>query len=229
MSLPTFTWISEHALRVALGDQISEESHARVCSAFAAVAAARIPGLLDTVPAYTTILLIFDPRTLDAARAEGLVRDAIARAGSRAVPPGRTISIPVCYDADFALDLDEVSAALGLLRDEIIGLHSGTAYSVHCVGFSPGFAYLAGLPARLEISRLDSPRTRVPAGSVAIAGKQAGIYPRATPGGWRIIGRTPLTVFDAHREAPSTLRLGDRVLFVPITRAEFERQLRGSA
>ncbi|MBL8744821.1 MAG: 5-oxoprolinase subunit PxpB, partial [Phycisphaerae bacterium] len=141
---------------------------------------------------------------------------------SHALPaPARRIVIPVCYEADCAPDLMEVAAMHRVEASEVVRLHSSAVYTVQFIGFSPGFAYLAGLPRRLETPRLERPRTRVPAGSIGLAGMQTGVYPRSTPGGWRIIGRTPLRMFDAARAEASTLALGDCVRFQPITRAEF--------
>ena len=143
------------------------------------------------------------------------------------------MTIPVWYDPEAGLDLPALASELHLSPDEIVALHSGTEYRVFMLGFKPGFPYMGTLPERLAAPRLASPRTAVPAGSVAIAGRQTGIYSVRSPGGWRILGRTPLTLFDAQREEPFLLRAGDRVRFEPIDRTRFleleERRPRGGA
>jgi KipI family sensor histidine kinase inhibitor len=132
------------------------------------------------------------------------------------VAPGRLVEIPVRYGGADGPDLGEVAAHAGLTESQVVVLHASVEYDVYMVGFSPGFPYLAGLPERLAMPRRATPRVRVPAGSVAIGGLQTGVYPLASPGGWRLIGRTPLPLFDPRREPPVLLSLGDRVRFVPV-------------
>jgi inhibitor of KinA len=143
------------------------------------------------------------------------------RASGAAVKP-RLIEVPVCYDAEFAPDLETVAQHCGLAPNEVVARHAAARYGVRCVGFTPGFPFLGGLPSQLATPRRKSPRTAVPAGSVAIGGPQTGIYPLRSPGGWNIIGRTPLRLFDVTREPAALLRAGDRVRFVSIGREEFE-------
>jgi inhibitor of KinA len=135
----------------------------------------------------------------------------------------RIVDIPVCYDPEFALDLDDVAHHTGLSPKEIADLHQRASYRVNCVGFTPGFPYLSGLPARLAVPRRAVPRKEIAAGSVAIGGSQTGIYPVKSPGGWNIIGRTPLSLFDPSKNPPALLGAGDGVRFRAITRAEFEK------
>lgn len=221
------SWIGDRYLRLALGDDMSLATHRRVRAAFERLRSSIVPGLVDLVPAYATILISFNLAGLDAAQAE---RDVMAvLEGFEAeveTNPQRVIEVPVCYEGECAPDLDGVSALLGITREEIVSLHSGGSYVVHFVGFSPGFPYLGGLSPRLSTARLERPRVRVPAGSIGIAGGQTGIYPQATPGGWRLIGRTPLRLFDARRAAPSLLTMGDTVRFVPIAPDRF-REMAG--
>jgi inhibitor of KinA len=138
------------------------------------------------------------------------------------LPEPREVEIPVCYGGDFGPDLREVAASRGLSPEQVIELHTSTSYLVYFLGFVPGFAYLGELPEALVTPRLGSPRKKVPAGSVGIAGNQTGVYPFETPGGWRLLGRTPLAMFRADREHLSVLSIGDRVRFVPILRELFE-------
>ena len=134
----------------------------------------------------------------------------------------RTVDIPVCYGGAFGPDLESVAELHGIPADEVVRMHSAATYTVYFLGFVPGFGYLGGLPDALRTPRLSSPRTRVPAGSVGIAGSQAGVYPFSTPGGWRLLGTTPLRMFQKDREGMSLLAIGDEVRFRPISAAEFE-------
>jgi inhibitor of KinA len=134
----------------------------------------------------------------------------------------RTVEIPVCYDPKFALDLEHVARHAQISPSEVVELHSAADYRVHCLGFTPGFPYLAGLPKKLATPRRVTPRKEIPGGSVAIGGAQAGIYPQRSPGGWNVIGRTPLRLFDPQKDPPALLRSGDRVRFRPIKQDEFE-------
>jgi inhibitor of KinA len=185
---------------------------------------AQIPGVIELVPAYTTIGVFLDSTgegTFDELRAgieRALERDLDA-VPARVIP---TIEVPVCYENEFAPDLDEVAQHTGLSHDEIVRRHTDATYRVSCVGFTPGFPYLSGLPRELATPRRASPRKEVPAGAVAIGGTQTGIYPRKSPGGWNIIGRTPLRLFDVQRDPPALFHAGDRVRFRKISRQEFE-------
>jgi inhibitor of KinA len=129
--------------------------------------------------------------------------------------------VPVCYGGEWGPDLETIGRAHGLSADEVVSVHSGAEYLVSAVGFTPGFPYLSGLPERLHTPRRETPRTRVPAGSVAIGGAQTGIYPFETPGGWNLIGRTPWRLFNPHARPPTLLQVGDRVRFRPITSGEY--------
>jgi len=196
-----------------------------------AIALARISGVVDIVPAYTTVLLIFDPMATDPVRLENDVRAAISASGQTPWE-SREITIPVVYGGEFGPDLEFVAYHTGLSPQEVVHRHAAATYIVACMGFAPGWAYLLGLPPELETPRLPNPRTRVPAGSVGIGGAQTGVYPLETPGGWRLIGRTPLRMFDPERAEPALLRPGDAVRFVPITPEQFrsiERDLGSGA
>ncbi len=186
--------------------------------------AAAIPGILEFAPSYTTIGLFLDPRRIDdPERLQKQIQDALRSPGAPASSPStRELEVPVCYDDDFAPDLAEVAQRAGLSVDEVIGCHSAATYRVSCVGFTPGFPYLSGLPPELATPRRASPRKEIPAGSVAIGGAQAGIYPRKSPGGWNIIGRTPVRLFDVRGEPPAMFQAGDRVRFRRISRQEFD-------
>lgn len=225
------SWFGDRCLRICFGNQNTAETRALVFSAFQMIDEADVEGCFSATPAYTTLHVRFDP--LAVREPERIIRSILDSPYTR--PSKREfnlIEIPVCYETEFAPDLASVAAHAGLSPAEVVRLHSSAAYEVAFVGFTPGFGYLTGLPAQLAAPRLPSPRTRVPPGSVGIAGDQTGIYPSATPGGWRLIGRTPLRMFDATRAEPSLLSIGNGVRFRPIGRAEFEsiqRTIEGSA
>jgi KipI family sensor histidine kinase inhibitor len=180
-----------------------------------ALDAAPPPGLRDLTPTFATILVQFDPLQTSAAAVAAHVRAALATAAGRARGRGRLVRIPVHYGGDDGPDLEPLARELGLAPAEVVRLHASAEYRVYFLGFVGGFPYLGGLPPALAAPRLPNPRTRVPAGSVGIAGQQTGIYPVASPGGWRLIGRTPATLFDPAADPPTLLRAGDRVRFVP--------------
>ncbi len=218
---PTYRWASDRGLLVTLGDEVSTEVQGRVLSALETLRDARIPGLLNLHPAYASILAVFDPRSAEPGRFESDVRQALTHATERTQPQRRLVELPVCYEAEFAPDLEDVARLHELSTHDVVRLHSCAEYVVHFLGFVPGFPYLGGLPEIIATPRLTVPRRRVPAGSVAIGGAQAGIYPFATPGGWRIVGRTPLELFRVDHAPPARLAPGDRVRFAPISVRDF--------
>ena len=205
----------------------------QVLATQSSLVAAKIPGVIEIAPAYTTVALFYDPlRVIDAGAPvenvfgwlEQRIRGAISKTEEIGPVPTKVleIDIPVCYDSEFAFDLDEVARRAGLTGREVVDLHSAGDYRVHCVGFIGGFPFLGGLPLKLVTPRRETPRKEIPAGSVGIGGKQTGIYPIKSPGGWNIIGRTPLRLFDPQKKPPGLLRTGDRVRFRAISRAEFD-------
>ena len=180
--------------------------------------------LRDLVPAYATLAVFFDPRRIDAeAVRDWLGPHCIGDVDDAPPETTRLIEIPVRYGGGFGADLDAAAAELGIATEALISRHSEATYTVAMIGFAPGFPYLSGLDPALALPRLATPRTRVPAGSVAIGGAQTGIYPRESPGGWRLLGRTPLRLFDPQRASPSLLAPGDRLRFVAIDDDAFAR------
>ena len=216
MQWPAIEPLGDAALLVRLGEVIDETTHRRVRAAYAALAAAAVPGVGDIVPAYTTLTVHYDPTRADYGALERRLMEVLAAASEETSPASRVVSIPVRYGGDDGPDLAAVAAHAQLGMDEVVRRHVAGEYVVHMIGFAPGFPYLAGLDPRLACPRRESPRARVPAGSVGIGGSQTGIYPIEIAGGWQLIGRTSLTLFDAEREPPSVLAPGDRVQFVEI-------------
>jgi KipI family sensor histidine kinase inhibitor len=209
---------SDRALLVTFGEEISAPAHLDVRRLTAALEGAR--GIVNLHPAFASVLVEFDPRRHTHAEIEALVQSSIEDATEQKLPASRLVEIPVRYGGEFGPDLDDVARHHDLTPWRVVELHAGAEYEVYFVGFATCFPYLAGLPAELATPRLAAPRKHVAAGSVAIAGTQAGVYPLASPGGWRVIGRTPLRLFDPAGEPPPVLRMGDRVRFVPIGEGE---------
>src|SRR5256714_9637508 len=205
----------------------SDESLDAVLRATQQLERAQIPGVIELVPADTTIGIFFDPARIEAFEE---LRTNIERELQTFLEPARpradgetVIEVPVCYESEFGPDIDEAARHTELSPEEIVRGHSTGNYRVSCVGFTPGFPYLSGLPQELATPRRASPRKEIPAGAVAIGGTQTGIYPRKSPGGWNIIGRTPLSLFDVERESPALFHAGDHVRFRRISRDEFDR------
>jgi KipI family sensor histidine kinase inhibitor len=219
----TITPLSESALLVRLGagDEIAREIVDRVVELTGRLDAARPDAVIDIVPAYTTILVEFDPVVAAHGEIERWVREIADGASGAQARESRIVIIPVLYGGEMGPDLDSTAAELGLEPADIVKRHAGGEYFVACMGFSPGWAYLLGLDPALTVPRLPAPRTKVPPGSVAIGGGQTGVYPLETPGGWRLIGRTPLKMFDPARDEPFLLKQGDTVRFAEIDPARF--------
>ncbi len=226
------TPLGDMALQIEVGDTIDEQTHRRVQAAWRALTLAPLPGVIEVVPAYTTVTVYYDPvQVVEAGAPEDAV---VAWLGLRVAerlksPPKaekakpRVVEVPVCYDAEFAPDLALVAKHAGLKPEEVVRLHSAQQYLVYLIGFAPGFPYLGGLPKVLETPRHAKPRMTVPPGTVAIGGAQTGIYPLSTPGGWNLIGRTPLRLFRPEEDPPVLLCAGDNVKFRPIDREEFAK------
>jgi inhibitor of KinA len=169
-------------------------------------------------------MVTFDVCQVDHAEVEATLRRCQERAADLRTPKARTVEIPVCYGGEHGPDLAEVAKGCGLSTSEVVKLHVSRTYHAYFLGFAPGFAYLGELPEEIATPRLETPRKKVPAGSVGIAGRQTAVYPFATPGGWNLIGRTPLTLFRSDRKKMSLVEIGDQVQFRSITREEFSER-----
>lgn len=212
----------DRALVVEYGDTIDAGVNARVHGLAVLLDRASCAGILELVPTYRSLLIHFDPGAVPVLALERLVRDADASLPLVAMPEPRVVEVPTLYGGGAGPDLADVAAHAGMAADEVVAIHAGTDYLVFMMGFMPGFPYLGGMSARIATPRLGTPRTVVPAGSVGIAGAQTGIYPTESPGGWRLIGQTPLRIFDVGRMPPALIEAGDRVRFVSITPQQFE-------
>ena len=212
---------SDRSLLVSLGEQISIESHQRVAKLLRLLELEPISGVRNLHPAYCSLLITFDALKWTHAELETILRGYLDRLRDLRLPEPREVEIPVCYGGEYGPDLEDVAALHGIPPAEVIELHASTVYVVYFLGFVPGFAYLGELPDALVTPRLATPRRSVMPGSVGIAGRQTGVYPLATPGGWRLIGRTPVAMFRPDRDVMNLLAIGDCVRFTAISSEQF--------
>ncbi|AIB13678.1 allophanate hydrolase (plasmid) [Azospirillum argentinense] len=216
-----FTTAGDTAFNVEFGEGIDRPTNARVMALHARLKTAAPPGLVETVPTFRSLQVVYDPAVTSRREVQAAVEAELAHAGD-APAEGTLWRLPVCYDAELGPDLAELSASLGLSAERLIDLHGSTEYFVYMLGFMPGFAYMGDLPAELEKPRRSEPRVRVPAGSVATAGRLTTVYPWESPGGWHLIGRCPVPLYDGARPSPVLLAAGDRVRFEAVDRARFD-------
>jgi KipI family sensor histidine kinase inhibitor len=213
----------DRGLVVEFGTAVDVAVNNQVRALALTLEAARLPGVLEVVPTYRSLGVQFDPAQLGAEALRSRIDDALRALDPGQLPPPKVVRLPTCYGGEFGPDLPFVSQHSGLSEDEVVRLHSETPYHVHMIGFTAGFAYLGGLPEKLHTPRLPSPRTKTPRGAVGIGGSQTGAYSAETPGGWRLIGRTAVPLFDPLRDPPTPMLPGDTVRFDPISREEYDR------
>ncbi|MDO4260576.1 MAG: 5-oxoprolinase subunit PxpB [Eubacteriales bacterium] len=213
------------ALTVEFGNAIDEALNRKVQRLNENLKRADIPGIVETVPTFRSLMVTYDPSRIGFEKLKKELSALPAEDGAGDGASRRVVEIPVCYGGAYGEDLKDVAAHAGMTEEEVIRLHSSVEYNIYMLGFLPGFPYLGGLDRRLFTPRLDNPRTKIPAGSVGIGGEQTGIYPLESPGGWRLIGRTPLKLYDPEREEPFLYQAGDYIRFVPITAEEYEARL----
>jgi inhibitor of KinA len=216
-----FQRASDQSLLIYFGQQITLGAHEHVRKFLLLLEQEPIAGIRNLHPAYCSVLVKFDALKWRHDQLENILKQYLGRLEDVTLPEPRQVEIPVCYGGEHGPDLIDVSEIHGMTPAQVIELHSSPAYVVYFLGFVPGFAYLGELPEALATPRLATPRRRVPAGSVGIAGRQTGVYPVATPGGWRLLGRTPISMFRPDRDGLSLLSIGDCVRFTPIDRKQF--------
>lgn len=230
--------LGDRAVVVQWGETISADAHRAIRSFVQRLEEAPFPGMTECVAAYTTVTVYYDPYHIYMAWQRSgenagdidspyayvcsAVEALLSDRPHRSIDQPATVVIPVCYGGEYGPDLEHVAAACGLTPAEVVHIHTEPDYLVHMIGFAPGFPYLGGMSERIATPRRAVPRVSVPAGSVGIAGGQTGVYPLSTPGGWQLIGRTPLALFRPDREPPTVLQAGDTVRFQAISREEFE-------
>jgi KipI family sensor histidine kinase inhibitor len=210
------------AVSVELGDEISRAVNARVLALDHLIQQKALPGVTETVPSFRALLVYYDPDTVGADEVGAALRALALSARADVLPPARAVEIPCCYGGELGFELDACAERLGLPPEEVARLHAAADYHVYFVGFTPGLPYMTGMTERLAIPRLPTPRTRTPPGSVAIGGGQCSIYSVESPGGFWVLGRTPLRLYDPAAENPILLRAGDHVRFRSIDRAEYD-------
>jgi inhibitor of KinA len=213
----------DSALVVEFEERIDPAVNARVIRVADAIQGASIPGVRDVVPAYRSVAVFFNPIRTDYPRLLDCLEREARRPAAGRVEERAPIDVPVCYGGELGPDLADVAAFAGMSPDDVVAAHAGAIYRVFMLGFVPGFAYMGVVDARIAMPRRAVPRVRVPSGAVAIAGLQTGIYPAETPGGWQLIGRTPVKPYDPTRPEPFLFKAGDAVRFAPIGRAEYDR------
>ena len=218
---PRFLSGGDKAIVVEFGDAIAPELNRRVRNLMLIVQDKKISGVIETVPTYRSLLVYFDPRQISAKKLRETLYSLTQPSAESGLPKPKLIEIPTAYGGEYGPDLEFVAAYNGLSVPEVVEIHIGTPYLIYMIGFVPGFPYLGGMSPRIVTPRLETPRAKITAGSVGIAGNQTGIYPVESPGGWRLIGRTPLKLFDPSREPLALFQAGDYLTFVIITPEEF--------
>lgn len=207
----------DSAIVVEFGNRIDEEINQKVRMLADLLEREKVSGIVDTLPTFRSLMVCFDPALIDRENLLALLKRKSGALSGNGNSVKRVIEIPVCYGARFGADLKDVAAHSGLTYDEVIALHSGRDYRIYMLGFLPGFSYLGGMDEKLATPRLSNPRVKIPAGSVGIGGEQTGIYPLDSPGGWRLIGATPVRTYDPEREEPILFAAGDYLRFVPVS------------
>ncbi len=222
---PRFLLAGDRAVTVELADEISPEINRKIRALGVALDRERVRGIVDLVPTYRSLLVYYDPMRLGLPELKDRILN-LSHFEEAVLPPPRVLHIPTRYGGEHGPDMEFVSRHTGLSPDEVAAIHAGTDYLVYMMGFNTGFPYLGGMSAKIAAPRLETPRTVVPAGSVAIAQQQTGIYPVESPGGWRLIGRSPVRLFDPRREPPVAVEAGDYLRFVAIDEAQY-REIEG--
>jgi inhibitor of KinA len=216
-----FQAASDQALLVYLGEEIGAAAHGRVVRLLRALHKNRPVWIQNIQPAYCSLLIAFDATQVDHDEVRAKISEYEKIAEEIPAAKARLVEIPVCYGGDLGPDLEEVAAKRGLMPAKVIALHCAGMYHAYFLGFAPGFAYLGDVAKEIAMPRLETPRKEVAAGSIGIAGRQTAVYPFGTPGGWRLIGRTPLEIFRKDRQPMELIAIGDQVKFRPISREEF--------
>ncbi|UCH08865.1 MAG: 5-oxoprolinase subunit PxpB [Deltaproteobacteria bacterium] len=215
--------MGDRSLLVELGDRISPDVNRRVRELSVMLEKNPIEGVFETVPAYRSLLIIYNPLITNAMLLQHQIEDLQKKSEVVDILEPKSVEIPVAYGGEFGPDLEWVARYHNIGVEEVIQLHTAITYQVYMIGFTPGFPYMGELPERLETPRRETPRTTIPEGSVAIAQRQTGIYPVESPGGWHILGRTPMKLFNPLQIPPTLLEMGDLVRFFPIKEVEFSR------
>jgi KipI family sensor histidine kinase inhibitor len=220
-----FRLVGDRGVLVEYGDAISPDINIKVRAMAEVIAGEKPAGIVEVIPTYRSLLIVYDPLETDVPGLERVLDAMESRLDHLEIPPPRTVEIPVSYGGELGPDIEFVAQAHDMSVDDVIRIHSGSVYQIYMIGFTPGFPFLGGLPEELHTPRLETPRALVPAGSVGIANNQTGVYPIDSPGGWRLIGRTPVSLFSPWKKEPFLYKAGDVIKFVPISAEKYHRML----
>lgn len=219
-----FLLTGDTSLTAEFGNEISKEINAQIRAYNIALESSGIPGIVETVPTYRSLMIHYDPGVIPYRDLVKRLKELLGRIDQVEIPPSDVLEIPVLYGGEeMGPDLKFVAEHAGISEEEVIRIHTSVEYLIYMLGFTPGFTYLGGMDKKIETPRLKQPRVRIPAGSVGIAGGQTGVYPIDSPGGWQLIGRTPVKMYDPNRETPILPKAGQYIKFTAIDQAEFDR------
>lgn len=211
----------DSSVLIVFGDTISTDTNQRIVSTVQLIREQRIEGIVDMIPAFVSLLINYNPLVISYDALRTRLEQILKMETKAAETVKRVFEIPVCYGGEYGPDLQNIADHAGLSTEEVIDIHTSRDYLIYMLGFLPGFCYLGGLDERIHTPRLDSPRIRIPAGSVGIGGSQTGIYPMDSPGGWQLMGMTPVKTYDPEREVPILVQAGEYIRFVRIDEKEF--------
>ena len=217
-----FLLTGDTSLSVEFGDVINEAINHDIRAYKIALEKAGIPGIVETVPTYRSLMVHYDPSVIPYAQIRMKLEQLLNEMGEIEIPPSPVLEIPVLYGGEMGPDLPFVAENAGMSEEEVVKIHSSAEYLIYMLGFTPGFTYLGGMSEKIAAPRLKAPRVKIPAGSVGIAGTQTGVYPIDSPGGWQLIGRTPVKMYDPERETPILPEAGQYIQFFPVTQAEYD-------
>ncbi len=217
-----FLLTGDTSLSVEFGDVINEAINHDIRAYKIALEKAGIPGIVETVPTYRSLMVHYDPSVIPYAQIRMKLEQLLNEMGEIEIPPSPVLEIPVLYGGEMGPDLPFVAEHAGMSEEEVVKIHSSAEYLIYMLGFTPGFTYLGGMSEKIAAPRLKAPRVKIPAGSVGIAGTQTGVYPIDSPGGWQLIGRTPVKMYDPERETPILPEAGQYIQFFPVTQTEYD-------